>query len=134
VAEFEGEVVRINPRRKLKLLHLVPGLAAVRILSSLGFLILEFAVVHNPTHGRQGFGGDFDQVAAPALSQAEGIRQGHHPELLFGFVQDADFASADFSVSSMLGLAGPKGAKRAVHRRRFFTVMPEPPPNRRSRH
>src|SRR2546429_399484 len=114
VTQLDREIVGINSGSELELLHFVCGLAAVRFLAPLGFLVHEFAVLHDPAHGRRGVGRDLDQVQTLALGQTNGFTERHDAELLFGIVDNPDFAGANLPVSTMLRFAGLKGSKRAA--------------------
>jgi hypothetical protein len=78
------------------------------ILMPLGFLIQEFAVVHNAANGRRGSRGDLHEVHPFALSQPQGFIERHDAELFFGLVKDPDFAGADLPVPPMLRFARMK--------------------------
>lgn len=97
--EFSLEIVRIDIRAELKLLHPAAGrfVAFVRF----GFLIKEFAIVNNTADGRGGGGRDFDEVELPVTGQFQRGIKGHDAELLFFVVDDSDFAGTNLPVSTM---------------------------------
>jgi len=106
LVQLDGEVVRIDPRAKLHLFHLAAGVP--RLLVAFGLLVKKLAVLHQPADGRDGVGGDLDQIQSLAMGQAKGVAQSHNPELLFGFVQHAHLAGANLAVPAVLRLAGWK--------------------------
>jgi len=71
------------------------------IFVALGLFVLEFAIIHDPANRRCCVGRNLDQVEAFVLGQAQGIVEGHHAQLLLGFIQNSDFAGADLPVSAM---------------------------------
>lgn len=111
-SEFSLEVVGVNKGRELELFHFAGGLAAMDLLAALGLLVLELSVVHDAANRRSGAGHRLNQVEASLLRQAQGVRQGHDPELLLVFVEDADFPGADLAVSAVFGFPRVKGTRR----------------------
>jgi hypothetical protein len=101
-----GEVVRVNGGRDLNFFHSARGRAGVGF--SFGFLVQEFPIIHDAAHGRRGIGGDLDEVQAFGLGQFQGVIERHDAQLLFGIVDDPDFAGADFPVAAMQRFAGMK--------------------------
>jgi len=99
VVEFGLEIVRINIRAELKLLHAPAG----RLVAFLrfGFFVEELAVVDDAADGRRRVCGDFDEVELPVAGQLPRGIELHDAELLLGVVYDSHFAGADFAVSAM---------------------------------
>jgi len=100
------QVVRVNDRRDLDLLHLARGGPGVRF--SLRFLVQEFAVVHDPADGRGRVGHYLDEIQVLALGQAQSVVERHDPELLFVVVDHPDFSRTDLSVATMQRFARSK--------------------------
>jgi len=99
VIEFRLEIVRIDIRAELKLLH-APACGLVAFVG-FGFLVEELAVVDDAADRGRRVGGDFDEIELPVSGQFErGIKR-HDAELLLGIVYDSDFPGADFAVSAM---------------------------------
>ena len=109
---FHPQIVGVDGGGDLKLFHSAGGLPGARIFAVLGFLVKELAVIDNAADGRRGVGGNLDQVQAFALCQTKGVIEGHDPQLLFGLVDDPDFAGTDLPVPAMQGFARMKGARR----------------------
>ena len=101
VVALHRQVVRINGRRELQLLHSGGRLRAAGIFGALCFLVEELAVVHYAADRRRGGCGDLDQVEALALGQPQGDIERHNAKLLPGFVQNPDFPSSDLAVTAM---------------------------------
>src|SRR5262249_53788970 len=99
VVEFGLEIVRIDIRAELKLLHASAG--GLVAFMGFGFLVEELAVVDDAADGRRRVGGDFDEVELAVASQLErGIKR-HDTELMLRVVYDTHFAGANFAVSAM---------------------------------
>lgn len=104
VIDLGLEIVRIDHRAQLQLLH--PGTnVLVRPFFAFGFLVLELAVINDAAHRRVGRRSDFDQVQPFALGEPKRLPKGQYTERFFFFVEDANFASTDFTVAAVLGFA-----------------------------
>ena len=99
MVEFGLEIVRIDIRAELKLLHAPAGGFVAFV--SFGFFVKELAVVDDAADRGRGGRGDFDQIELPVSGQSERGIKSHDAELLPGVVDDAHFAGADFAVSAV---------------------------------
>ena len=117
VVALDGQVVRVNGRRRSAAPSSGWRIVGAGVFVPLGFLVEEFAVIHDAADGRRGVGGNLDQVQTFALGQAKGFVEGHDAQLLLGFVDDPDFAGADLPVAAMQGFAGTKGAREGAAQR-----------------
>ena len=99
VVELGLEIVRINIRAELKLLHAPAG--GLGAFVGFGFLVEELAVVDNAADGWRGIRRDFDKIELPVSGQSERGIERHDTELLLCVVDDSHFARADFAVSAM---------------------------------
>ena len=111
--QLDREIVGINQRRELQLLHLAGRLFGLRVLVLLGLLVHELAVIHDPAHDGRCVGRDLHQVQALGHRQAQRIVEGHDAELLLRLVQHPHFAGTDLPVSAMqrfTGITRRKGA------------------------
>ncbi len=86
----------------------------------LGFFILfrlfvpEFAKVHEAADGRDGVGGDLDEVHAVDAGQIEGIAEAENAKLFAVRCDYADFAGTDFPIYPV----GRTGEGRRTWRKR----------------
>lgn len=97
------QIVRVDGSGNLDLFHFAGGTAA-GVFGPLDFVIEEFAVFSNETHGWRGAGGNLDQIQVLRSSKAQSVMEAHDTKLLFDFVdhlEDANFASANLSVAAM---------------------------------
>ena len=99
VVEFGLEIVRIDIRAELKLLHAPAG--GLVAFMSFRFFVEKLAVVDDAADGRIRGRGDFDEIELPVPGQSERGIERHDAELMLRVVYDSDFAGADFTVSAM---------------------------------
>src|SRR5215831_11829454 len=99
VVEFGLEVVRIDVRAELKLLHATAGRFIAFL--SFGFLVEELAIVDNTADRRGGGGGNFDEIELAVSCQLKGGIERHDAELLLVIVDHANFAGADLAISAV---------------------------------
>ena len=96
---FGLKIVRVDVGTELNVLHFSAGRFVA--FFGFGFLIKEFAVVHDPADGRRRGRSNFDQVELPVSCQLKGGVECHDAQLSFFVVNDPDFASADLSVPAV---------------------------------
>lgn len=101
MAALNRQVVGVNGRRELQLLHAAARLAPMGILVALGLFIQKLAIIHEPAHRRRGGRRDLDQVQALDLRQPQGLIERHDPKLLLGLIEDPHLARADLAVPAM---------------------------------
>jgi len=99
VIPFGGQVMRVDGRGDLDLLHLASGRAHMGF--PFGFFVKELAVVHDPADGGSRLRHDFDEVQVFFLRQAQSVIQGHDSEWLLLVVDYPDFAGADLPVTAV---------------------------------
>src|SRR3954447_23878124 len=78
---LRGVVVRVDLRAELDLLDLDPRLLLAGFLLPDVPLVLELAVVHDPSHGRSRLRGDLHEIQIELLRAPERILRGHDPDL-----------------------------------------------------
>ncbi len=100
------QVVGVNGRRELDLLHPARRLRSAGILGALSLLIKELAVVHDPANRRCGRRRDLDQVESLPLRQPQRVIERHDPELLFVLVKHPHLAGADLAIAAMKRFPG----------------------------
>src|ERR1041384_4436695 len=79
-------------------------LVLFRVARALAVLEPEASQVGNPTHGRIGRGGDFDQVKPSFLGAAQSVLNRDDSNLFAVFVDGTDPRHADVAVTTRAGL------------------------------
>src|SRR5260221_8986070 len=123
MAELRGEIMGINCRSQLNLLHAISGPATVGFFRPLCFLIEDFAILAKLADRRDRGGHDLDQVNAFFPRETKRLIQSHDAKLLFCFVKDSDFAGANLAVSSILWFTGKKRAAQSTLIGWDFTIQ-----------
>ena len=95
-AHLDEEVVRVDARAELDLLHLAGGLL---VLVLLGLLVEVLAVLHEFAHRRDRRRGDLDEVDAFLAGELEGAGGRHDAEHLALGIDHADLRRADVHVA-----------------------------------
>src|SRR5688572_609182 len=109
-----GEIVLSNDGGELDFFHHAPRTPAFGVLVPFGLFVKQFAILGYATNGRRREGNRFDQIQSLALGQAQRVPQRHDTELVFGLVNDADLARANFSVATMFGFARLERTEGAI--------------------
>ena len=114
VVGLGGEIVLSNGGGELDFFHHASRTAVFGVLTSLSLFVKQFAILGYAANrwGREG--NRFDQIQPPALRQSQRIAQRHDTELIFGLVNNADLARANFSVATMFGFARLKRTERTT--------------------
>ena len=98
VAQFDAEVVWINFGAELDFLDLVGVLVLAGFLVLLGLFVAKFAEIHEPADGRDGVGGDLDEVHALGAGAIQGIAERKYAQLIVIRSDDPHFAGTNFTV------------------------------------
>ena len=94
------EIVRINVRTELDLLHLVRVLVLAALLLPLLLLVLELAELHQPADRRIGVGRNLDEVHSLLTRQYQGVGERDDSKLLTFLANHAHLPGADLAVDT----------------------------------
>ena len=100
-----GEIVLSNDGGELDFFHRAARTAIFGVFVPLGLFIKQFAIFSYAANGWRRQRNGFNQIQPLALCQTKRVAQRHDPQLIFGLVNDADFARANFSIATMFGFA-----------------------------
>jgi hypothetical protein len=101
IAQFGVEVTDVNAGGHADFLDFDNVLILLRFFLTLGLLELELAVVHELANGRDGVGGDLDQVQTDLVGAVLRLGSGHDAKLLTGVADQSNFAVADLFIDLM---------------------------------
>jgi hypothetical protein len=83
----------------------------LRDVSGVGFLfffpllVFPLAVIHEAADGRLFVGGDFDEIEAGVLGEADGLQGGDDADLFIGFIDESDGSDTNLFVATQTVLA-----------------------------
>ncbi len=95
---LELEVMGIDLRPELDLLHLDLMLFLLRLPRLAGLLVLEFPVVHDPADGRPRLGSDLDEIQPPFPRVGQRFLNREDPDLVSLLVDHAHRADPDLFI------------------------------------
>ncbi len=101
VAHLDVVVAVIGTGAELDLLDFDHGLLGFGFSSFLLFLVLEFAVIHQTTHGRIGGGSNLDQVHVQLTRHAQCVIDIDNTQGLVFNPREADLRDHDFPIQSV---------------------------------
>ena len=101
VSQLHIEVAGVDTGGHTDLLDLHHMLVLFGLLVPFGLLKFEFSVIHELANGRDGVGGNLDQVHTRVIGVALGLRGGHDAELRAVRADQADLAVTDLLIDLM---------------------------------
>ena len=98
MVQFHPEIMRIDLRAELHLLHLVGVLVLFGFLVLLGLLVTELAVIDDAADWGVGVGGNLDEIHRKRLCLTNRFGQWENSQLLAVQTDDTDLTGADLPV------------------------------------